>query len=530
MEVSKIRDQPYLLRIQEEEDIVGYVTGQALNSFEGRRLLGGGVNPETRIGWVFPTGLRGVVDSYKGILPDVDFVVRRHTRVPLYIPFLTKVDAARVHEHHVGQFVPGIAALLGMGTGHTRGVQAICPECLADDIKRYGYPLWRRLNLMPGVTSCPLHKRETLRFCNLCCSGTRRYYATARPSSRCVCGASLQPVRKLHSWWEEEMSIGVANMAFQMLRDEAPSNLGPSMLRHAIHGHLGGDGMSNAGISRRLEECLRDFFHDSDLASRGFGRGTMMRLSHRNESIPFVRDPILILTALWVLFRGWPCDAEPRLLQTKPKGKRSGNRSLRGDRYVAHIDSLPKSEAEALTTKYRIWLQGHLRAQPDLLRTELQAIPGSTAALRHFKVIDGQWFDETLPVRRRSNRARGLQSMEQEKRVEKLVQSIEERHRDSTEKQPFRRISRSFLLNHSKGVSAKAWRYLDSRVIEALEKCSDSSESWRERVTRHLCVRVRAISHGHDYGKLSTYEGLSQERFIKHVTMVKKWIQEHVAQ
>ena len=113
------------------------------------------------------------------VLP-VDKLIKDHTLLPYYIPFIPEERAKEVIElMHSGNTAGrrNISSILGFFASKTSRVGRLrfCPECLTDDCEKYGEPYWHRSHQMFEVYRCHIHKcwlhESTI---NIGSSGARR--------------------------------------------------------------------------------------------------------------------------------------------------------------------------------------------------------------------------------------------------------------------------------------------------------------------------------------------------------------------
>lgn len=94
-----------------------------------------------------------------GSIFSADYLVRRHTLAPYYLPFMPAARAdALLHEMHTGG-AGDASRLLGLSActvplpSHLR----FCARCVRSDHAQYGVAAWRRVHQLPGVLVCPEH-------------------------------------------------------------------------------------------------------------------------------------------------------------------------------------------------------------------------------------------------------------------------------------------------------------------------------------------------------------------------------------
>ncbi|CAJ0783820.1 TniQ family protein [Ralstonia chuxiongensis] len=532
----------YLNWIQPEEDISGYVLNQAANRVGNAAAVGVKMlhAPSTRVPWVFPTRLRTIVHSFGKVLPGLDSVLGRHTRLPLLTKFVTPEDAERIRDHHIGDPVHGIAAIAGMAAHGARGRLSMCPECFADDMDKRGYPTWKRLHLMPGIFACHIHQRLLLTFCDACEAGYRRCRSMWWPTSQCICRGPMKPVAELP---EEDVgvAIAVAQMAAEVLDDIPVTRITPEVLRGALINRISKGLHRSPRTPYVLSELLLDCVGESWVKRFAVGQEALSRLT--NPKLPHVRNPLQNLLVLHSAFGGWRqlAHAVDEHLATSSKvaadvstrtpqqAARSRDRSLKGERYAQHVGRLPRLEADALNHKHRAWLKQMKGIHPGLTRSRAARLPGGKTAIRHLSVVDTAWYDAELPALLSWTVTKADREKKAREDAIALAKHIRRQHALALQIRPFQRVSRAFLLNNSPTESTHRSVHTAPVVLEALAECVDSEHSLRTRVVRLVCEAVRQQCDENPLGELSTYEGLAARAFRTRVMRARKWLQSAIA-
>lgn len=109
----------------------------------------------------FPSRLGDLV----GALPpgtdlSVAQIIKRHSVLPYYAPFLTNDQLQYAHSSMAGDG-RGLMLMLGVNASRVEGAARVrfCPSCLTDDISRFGAAYWHRVHQLPGVLVCPQHSQ-----------------------------------------------------------------------------------------------------------------------------------------------------------------------------------------------------------------------------------------------------------------------------------------------------------------------------------------------------------------------------------
>lgn len=108
-----------------------------------------------------PCGLDSLVQN----LPShssvtVENLIQNHTLYPFYAPFLPLKRAKQIQalmKSDRGGAIHTAAGIMA-STIYTPRYFRFCPDCLQEDLSKYGETYWHRLNQIQGVLLCPVHK------------------------------------------------------------------------------------------------------------------------------------------------------------------------------------------------------------------------------------------------------------------------------------------------------------------------------------------------------------------------------------
>lgn len=231
------RPQSASVRIRDEQDIGGYVVQQLyfLAQSKLQRVLFLQGHRGNKLRWLFPSNLAALENRREIVVPRMEVMLRDHTRLPLYRPFVTSQVAEKLETHHIGKRVPRMAAYVATIGSMTETQFGICTDCVKEDYKEPGYAVSRRLFLVPGILACPTHRRALLTFCKGC--QKKRYFNLLPeymvPGLICPCGKPLAEMVELDDAGLEA-AVAIAVMTWQMLRGLSPKNISPENLRKAI--------------------------------------------------------------------------------------------------------------------------------------------------------------------------------------------------------------------------------------------------------------------------------------------------------
>lgn len=108
-----------------------------------------------------PCGLDNLVQNFPPYSSvTADSLIQNHTLYPFYAPFLPPKRAKRVYESMKSDRAGNIHTTAGVMASaiFTPQYFRFCPDCLTEDIDRYGETYWHRLHQIQGVIFCPVHK------------------------------------------------------------------------------------------------------------------------------------------------------------------------------------------------------------------------------------------------------------------------------------------------------------------------------------------------------------------------------------
>lgn len=108
-----------------------------------------------------PSRIGHFVDVTRGLLGDVESIIRQHTVLPFYLPFAPQVDEPNVFSAMAGPSIGSLKFQLGLLTSRFRANHPLkaCIDCMAEDRNRWSTSYWRVQHQLPGVWVCPRHGR-----------------------------------------------------------------------------------------------------------------------------------------------------------------------------------------------------------------------------------------------------------------------------------------------------------------------------------------------------------------------------------
>lgn len=108
-----------------------------------------------------PSRIGNFVEVTRGLLGDVDSIIRQRTVLPFYLPFASRVNEAEVFAAMAGTSIGGLKFQLGLLTSRFRANHPLkaCIDCMAEDKGRWSTSYWRVQHQLPGVWVCLMHGR-----------------------------------------------------------------------------------------------------------------------------------------------------------------------------------------------------------------------------------------------------------------------------------------------------------------------------------------------------------------------------------
>jgi hypothetical protein len=100
-----------------------------------------------------------VANLPRGSSYSPEILIKRHTLLPYFAPFLQRDQLAAVMRDMVGDRGPAVAGRAGLmaSTVKEPATLQFCPRCVDDDRAQYGEAFWHRVHQLPGVGFCPHH-------------------------------------------------------------------------------------------------------------------------------------------------------------------------------------------------------------------------------------------------------------------------------------------------------------------------------------------------------------------------------------
>lgn len=107
-----------------------------------------------------PSRLQALVNNLQLVWPtDVEHIVGSYTLAPIYLPFLSRVQATKVMQSmrsNTGDSIHTRAGIAASGV-KTQVCFRYCPECIRLQLAKFGEYYWRRIHQLPGLSVCKEH-------------------------------------------------------------------------------------------------------------------------------------------------------------------------------------------------------------------------------------------------------------------------------------------------------------------------------------------------------------------------------------
>lgn len=124
-----------------------------------------------------------------------ELIVKGHTLVPLFLHFAQPERTASVLKTIISGSSGSLSASLGITSTISKDIKQtgrFCPDCIAHDLKTFGFPVLYRQHQPRFVTMCAVHAR-ILRFNCPCARGSNKAIRRWQMAGRCGCGESRTP-------------------------------------------------------------------------------------------------------------------------------------------------------------------------------------------------------------------------------------------------------------------------------------------------------------------------------------------------
>lgn len=106
-----------------------------------------------------PSRLEFLADQLPPGRPNAETLLRNHTLLPLYLPFLPKERAEKCKQAALGdggKSLPFLTGIMASKIEQPTNLR-LCPLCADEDKNAFGEPYWHRSHQIAGVTTCYRH-------------------------------------------------------------------------------------------------------------------------------------------------------------------------------------------------------------------------------------------------------------------------------------------------------------------------------------------------------------------------------------
>ncbi|WP_173174584.1 TniQ family protein [Pseudomonas tohonis] len=106
-----------------------------------------------------PSNVRVLADRTGGSLGSAAEIIRQHTILRFFAPFQSYDGALAAEQAMLGPHLGSLKFRLGLITGRFGAQHPLraCPECMEEDIARFGMTYWHLDHQYPGVLICSTH-------------------------------------------------------------------------------------------------------------------------------------------------------------------------------------------------------------------------------------------------------------------------------------------------------------------------------------------------------------------------------------
>lgn len=107
-----------------------------------------------------PSRLQALVNNLQLVWPtDVEHIIGSYTLAPIYLPFLSRVQATKVMQSMRSNTGGSIHTRAGIAASGVKPQVFFryCPECIKIQLAEFGEYYWRRIHQLPGLSFCKEH-------------------------------------------------------------------------------------------------------------------------------------------------------------------------------------------------------------------------------------------------------------------------------------------------------------------------------------------------------------------------------------
>ncbi|MEC5407646.1 TniQ family protein [Paraburkholderia sp. MPAMCS5] len=535
-------------KIQEQEDATGFLNRMLdYRSADSRKqlieLLG---SASGRFAWSFPSRLQEAIELFPSALPEIEVLIKSHTRYPLFAPFLENAKRRRLYMHHRKTGNSGIASSFGM---HDRARFGVCLKCVQEDMEKTDgrFTCWRRAHLIPGATYCAVHQELLYALCESCELGHRRNNESIYPAKKCACGKALRRFAAPKRQKTQDALLAIDLMAVDLMQGTCPVTIEPGLIPQHARSYLLRQGQpARVHLRKEARSWLTDALGEEGLGLLNVRDNTVERLLGKLEDGQYLINPRQNIAFVYTVFGDWDglkkevdlrltdIDAYEASCRYSPARRRSG-KDTKAD-YIRRFNNLDENERKARRTEARQFIREALKRKPSLTRNQLATLPGGRLLYDFALHMDTAWLEKAIPRRtperhqRKKVKARVAFPLAVSSTSEnELADRIYETRDHLVQFKALERITRARLLNNSTNESIPGWAERTRSVRDALEACVDTEESYLERRVGYVCKKVAEVSIHHPYGSTSTYQGLSVHKLTSRIRDAMKWLRKNSA-
>lgn len=242
-----------------------------------------------------PNRIDDFVARTNGLLGTAEDIVRNHTILPFYLPFLPASKETEALQAMLRGSVQGLRLSLGLTTSIFRSNHPLkaCASCMAQDRDEFGFAYWHLGHQFPGVSHCSIHG-------SLLGSSPLRLHGEGRcpwllPSYGTVVFTS--PADREITEYGHEVRMDVSTIAHAVGSLTPHVRFEPGLLSRtyveALHRrglvHLSSNTLRRAAVGSQFSQYLSELSGCPDFASLSQGEGPAA--SHVARLIRIPRQP-----------------------------------------------------------------------------------------------------------------------------------------------------------------------------------------------------------------------------------------------
>jgi len=487
-----------------------------------------------RPAFVHPSSIEAIAGLFPN-LPNWKTLVMNHTRYRLNSAFLSPPDKKRLLRQYRSGTEHGAKNLIKM----PRGRLGICLSCIALDFEVNKFAIWHRIHLMPSIFYCPKHAEPLMSFCRHCDISHRRAPNTWFPRERCSKGGPLWPTGTIQNRDSVEAAVAIARMADDVLKGRINTlslaeNTGP-VLRAKIR--CIAQKLDRRDYCQLAREHLESRLGTELSSSLGFKALTFERATGHTATEKPVRNPIQNIASIWSLFGGWPdflsevksrkVDPERYDASTRIPPKRIRARpDNKYERWHSQFKQFDAIELKRYREDCRSTILAARALNPQFIRSEICNFPNGQKLAFFVTYYDQRWLDHNFPSQQRRTASPKMITRKHSQDIEKR-RLVSQRYEDTIRINPERFITRAFLLSETGNESAYKRGTGTSELESTLDRCADTSDTWRKRQIEFVMSLAREVDAESKWATSKTFEGLSKDTLYRRLRKAKAWIEKN---